>query len=950
AITLDNQLVVLATTAVDAGRYYVEAVNERTGENVTSPAVYLSISDPESEVVAPAIVIGPKNTTVVAGSEVTLECIANARPIDSLVVSWKRDGRRLASGRRLVILDPASADTGIYVCEALLGNITGKPVEARAQLNVIEPPSLTAQPKRKIIADLDRNVEIPCLATGVPQPRIEWYKDAVPLSKLANSRYKVTAANGLTVRRVQPGDGGIFQCFARNAAGETQAHAQLLVSSMAPTFTFPSSDQIVTDGNTALFMCQTSGAPKPAITWRKGSQVLASGSVQVPRFTLLQTGGLQIRPISFQDSGDYTCIASNAEGSINSTSSLTVWSRTVISVPPTDQRVIKGTTALLVCTATHDPRVNISFSWERGGVLVRPSNGGRVSMRQGSLTIGQTWSGDIGDYTCTVKSRAGNDSQSARLEVIELPHSPRSLTARLNDSDSRSVLLSWLRPFDGNSPLLYYLLELSENNSPWKVYLSEVDPVVSEVSVGGLTPARTYQFRLCAVNQVGRGQYSAETQRLMLREEAPSAPPKNIVASGRTNQSIMVQWQPPPEPQLNGVLRGYVLRYRLAGLPGDYQEKNISSPETNYCLLKDLIIWTQYQIQVAAFTGAGLGVYSSPVTEYTLQGVPTAPPQEVEVLAINSTTIRFTWSPPPQQFINGINQGYKLLVWPEKSPEEVIVVTITPDYPGSRHTGLVSGLKKFSWYFGSTLCFTTPGDGPRSSPILLQTHEDTPGPVRHLSFTAILDTSLRVSWAEPEDKNGIITGYVLWWEVPGVESGRVERTLSNSTLQHQLTGLTSTTLYTLQVAALTAAGRGVVTPSTISTGVPPELPGSPSHLVISNISPRTATLRFRPGSDGKTGISQWIVEGQVVKDDRKEDIWTVVYQKDNQPDADSVEIPDLSPFTKYRFRMRQANIVGSSNISAPSRLIQTLQDAPDSHPSNLTLLSATQTSLCFNWK
>lgn len=49
--------------------------------------------------------------------------------------------------------------------------------------------------------------------------------------------------------------------------------------------------------------------------------------------------------------------------------------------------------------------------------------------------------------------------------------------------------------------------------------------------------------------------------RLMLREEAPSAPPKNIVASGRTNQSIMVQWQPPPEPQLNGVLRGYVLRY-----------------------------------------------------------------------------------------------------------------------------------------------------------------------------------------------------------------------------------------------------------------------------------------------------------------------------------------------------------------------------------------------------
>lgn len=47
AITLDNQLVVLATTATDAGRYHVEAVNEMTGDNVTSPAVYLSISGKE---------------------------------------------------------------------------------------------------------------------------------------------------------------------------------------------------------------------------------------------------------------------------------------------------------------------------------------------------------------------------------------------------------------------------------------------------------------------------------------------------------------------------------------------------------------------------------------------------------------------------------------------------------------------------------------------------------------------------------------------------------------------------------------------------------------------------------------------------------------------------------------------------------------------------------------
>ncbi|KAG7262578.1 hypothetical protein CRUP_028010 [Coryphaenoides rupestris] len=246
--------------------------------------------------------------------------------------------------------------------------------------------------------------------------------------------------------------------------------------------------------------------------------------------------------------------------------------------------------------------------------------------------------------------------------------------------------------------------------------------------------------------------------------------------------------------------------------------------------------------------GPGVGGPADRLHRNRVLSMPTAPPQEVSLLAVNSTTLRFTWNPPPQQFINGINQGYKLLVWPELSPDDVTIVTITPEYPGSRHTGLVSGLRKFTCYFGSALCFTTPGDGPRSTPTLLQTHEDIPGPVRRLSFPEVLDTSVRVSWEDPADRNGIITVS--------------DRSLPNTTLQHQLTGLTSITSYTILVAARTAAGPGQATASTISTGVPPELPGAPANLVISNISPRSVTIRFRPGADGKTAKSQWVVEGQ----------------------------------------------------------------------------------------
>ncbi|XP_056317966.1 protein sidekick-1 [Danio aesculapii] len=970
AITLDNQLVVLSTAAADAGRYYVQAVNERNGENKTSPSIYLSIAINKrnrgsladviapAELVAPVIVIAPKNTSVVAGaSEATLECVANARSLDRLQVFWKRNGVRLTAGvdsfgRRLVISNPTSADGGLYVCEAALRNSSQKSTEAKAYLSVLESPHFTSKPKRSMIAEVEKNVELQCHAKGVPTPKLEWFKDAVPLSTLNNSRYKLTTSSMvLQVRRIQPDDAGIFQCFAENTAGEVQAHTNLVITSMSPSFTMPPSDITVTDGTSAVFTCDTSGAPKPAIIWRKGSQVLASGSVQTPRFTLLESGGLQILPIMPSDAGNYTCLASNTEGLVNATVALTVLSRTFISTPPEDQRVIKGTTAVLHCAATHDPRVTVRYSWKKGTKPLSVSTGGRVSMKEGSLQISQTWSGDIGDYTCRVISPAGNDSKSARLEVIT-SHSPRNLQVALNETDSRTVLLSWVRPFDGNSPLLHYIIELSENNSPWKVYMDDVSPTLASLLVIGLTPARTYQFRVCAVNQVGRGQYSAETNRLMLREEPPSAPPKNIVASGRTNQSIMVQWQPPPEPQLNGVLRGYVLRYRLAGLPGEFQLKNITSAEINYCLIGELIIWTQYEIQVAAYTGAGLGVYSQSATEYTLQGVPTAPPQDVEAVALNSTTIKFTWTPPPQQFINGINQGYKLLVWPEHCPDCITMVTIAPEFHGSRHYGYVSSLRKFTWYETAVLCFTTPGDGPASTSQLIQTHVDKPGPVTQLSFTEILDTSLRISWQEPEDKNGIITGYVLSWEEAGQNETLVSQTLSNSTLAYKVTGLTSLTTYALQVAAVTQAGVGASTSSTISTGLPPELPGAPSNLVISNISPRSVTIQFSPGSDGKTAISKWIVEGQVgiVGEEEKKEEWKVLYERDSPPASDTLEIPNLIPFTQYRFRMKQVNIVGSSPFSESSRLMQTLQSSPDVAPTGLVVFSASETSLRIRWE
>ncbi|XP_043956286.1 protein sidekick-2 isoform X1 [Gambusia affinis] len=957
AITLDNTLVILSTVAPDAGRYYAQAVNDKNGENKTSQPIILTVENVggPADPIAPSIIIPPKNTTVTVGrNDAIMECVANARPLVKMSITWRKDGVVLNTGirdfgRRLVISLPAVSDSGYYECEASLRSSSVPSVTTGAYLHVLEYPMFIKEPPSHITAEMEKVVDIPCQARGTPQPDIVWYKDAVPISPVKIPRYKVLVGGSLQINGLLPDDTGMFQCFARNLAGEIQTNTYLAVTSIAPNITAGPSDSAVIDGMSVILHCETSGAPRPAITWQKGERVLASGSVQLPRFTLLESGSLLISPSHLSDAGTYTCMASNSRGIDEASADLVVWARTRITKPPQDQSVIKGTKAVMTCGVTHDPSVTIRYVWEKSSSVIDVNSSPRLRLDpDGTLHISQTWSGDIGTYTCRVTSVGGNDSRSAHLRVRQLPHAPENPVAILSRTEKRAINLTWAQAFDGNSPLIRYTMEVSENNAPWTVLLANIEPESTGVVVGGLIPARSYQFRLCAVNDVGRGQFSKETDRLTLPEEPPSAPPQTVIASGRTNQSIMIQWQPPPESHQNGPLQGYIIRYCLSGLPVDCQMKNITSPDQSSLLLEDLIIWTNYEIEVAAYNGAGTGIYSHKVTEWTLQGVPTVPPGNVQAEAVNSTTVRYTWSAPSPQFINGINQGYKLLAWEPSRSNEVTVVMVRPNFQDSVHAGYISGLKKFTEYYTSVLCFTTPGDGPRSPPLRLRTHEDTPGAVGHLSFTDILDTSLKVSWKEPQEKNGILTGYRISWEEFNRTNTRVTHYLPNLTQEYKVTGLTALTTYTIQVAAMTSKGQGQLSSSTISSGVPPELPGPPTNLAISNIGPRSVNLQFKPGYDGKTSISRWLVEAQIGIIGENEE-WLMVQELANEPDARSLEVLDLNPYTFYRFRMRQVNIVGTSPPSQPSRKIQTLQAPPDISPANVTLRTASETSLWLRW-
>lgn len=54
-----------------------------------------------------------------------------------------------------------------------------------------------------------------------------------------------------------------------------------------------------------------------------------------------------------------------------------------------------------------------------------------------------------------------------------------------------------------------------------------------------------------------------------------------------------------------------------------------------------------------------------------------------------------------------------------------------------------------------------------------------------------------------------------------------------------------------------------------------ELPGPPTNIAVTNIGPRSVVLQFKPGYDGKTSISRWLVEAQVSQLQFRTDVQTV---------------------------------------------------------------------------
>ncbi|XP_012586796.1 PREDICTED: roundabout homolog 2 isoform X6 [Condylura cristata] len=643
----------------------------------------------------------PTDVVVAAGEPAILEC-QPPRGHPEPTIYWKKDKVRIDDkeerisirGGKLMISNTRKSDAGMYTCVGT--NMVGERDSDPAELTVFERPTFLRRPINQVVLE-EEAVEFRCQVQGDPQPTVRWKKDD---SDLPRGRYDIKDDYTLRIKKALSTDEGSYMCIAENRVGKVEAAATLTVRARPvapPQFVVRPRDQIVAQGRTVTFPCETKGNPQPAVFWQKeGSQnLLFPNQPQQPnsRCSVSPTGDLTITNIQRSDAGYYICQALTVAGSILAKAQLEVTDvltdrpPPIILQGPANQTLAVDGTALLKCKATGDPVPLIS--WLKEGFTFLGRDPRATIQDQGTLQIKNLRISDTGTYTCVATSSSGETSWSAVLDVTEsgatisknydlneLPGPPSK--PQVTDVTKNSVTLSWQPGTPGMLPASSYIIEAfsqSVSNS-WQTVANHVK--TSLYTVRGLRPNTIYLFMVRAINPQGLSDPSPMSDPVRTQDISPPAQGVDHRQVQKelgdvlvhlhtpvvlTPTTVQVTWTVDRQPQF---IQGYRVMYRqTSGLQASSTWQNLDAkvPTERSAVLVNLKKGVTYEIKVRPYFNEFQGMDSESKSVRTTEEAPSAPPQSVTVLTVgshNSTSISVSWDPPPPDHQNGIIQEYKI--------------------------------------------------------------------------------------------------------------------------------------------------------------------------------------------------------------------------------------------------------------------------------------------------
>jgi hypothetical protein len=524
------------------------------------------------------------------------------------------------------------------------------------------------------------------------------------------------------------------------------------------------------------------------------------------------------------------------------------------------------------------------------GYTVTSSPGGaakRVGPDATRTTVNGLDNGTGYSFTVVAHNGVGTSNASAASNAVTPAGVPKQPTRPGAERGDRSVNVTWDAPPANGSAITGYVVRLGNEDS------KTVPADARSVRFSGLENGRSVEFTVAAVNAIGEGPESDESQQV-----TPAGVPITTAKPSieRGNREATLTWDASNE---NGApISGYLVTMYPGGQTFEYPAVDRSARVT------DLTNGTRYSFTVRAKNNAGLGA-ESPQVSITPAGATAAPTKVVATRNDRSASV--TWTKPD-------DNGSPITGYTITSEDGQVTKTVDGDITSTSLKGLANGTR----YRFTVTATNDVGVSPKSDFSNTITPAGVTDPPRNV-VAKRADESAVVSWTKPDNNGSAITTYTV-----RSNPGSVTKTVHGDTATTTVPGLTNGTEYTFTVTSTNDVGTSPASVSSSSV-TPAGATAAPTKITATRGDELAAISWVRPANNGSpiTGYTITSSPGGIGK---------VI-----AGNADSATVDGLTNGTDYTFTVRAINDVGTSPASEPSNAI-----TPAGVPTAATDVTATR--------
>uniref|UniRef100_A0A8C9VE84 Cell adhesion molecule DSCAM n=1 Tax=Scleropages formosus TaxID=113540 RepID=A0A8C9VE84_SCLFO len=798
-------------------------------------------------------------------------------------------------------------DGGVYRCTC---NNSAGVVSYQARINVRGSASI--RPMKNVTAIAGRDMYIHCRVIGYPYYSIKWYKNSNLLP--FNHRQRAFENNGtLKLSDVQKDvDEGEYTCSVL-VQPQVETSESVHVTVKVPPFIQPFEFPRFSIGQRVFIPCVVVSGDLPIfITWQKdGRSIPASLGVTIDNIDF--TSSLRISNLSLMHNGNYTCIARNDAAAVEHRSQLIVRVPPRFVVQPRDQDGIYGKAVILNCSAEGYPVPTIVWKYSKGAGVpqfqsIALNSGFRIQMLvNGSLLIKHLLEEDSGYYLCKVSNDVGADVSKSMYLNVKIPAMITSYPNTTLATQGQKKEMSCTA--HGEKPIMVRWEKedriINPEMSRYMVTVKEVaDEVISTLQILPTVREDSGFFSCHAINS-----YGEDRGIIQLTVQEPPDPPEVEIREVR-DRTIALRWTMGFDG--NSPITGYDIECKNKSASwGSAQTTKDVSPQLNQATIIDLHPSSTYNIRMFAKNHIGKSEASNELTITTDEAAPDGPPQEVQLEAISSQSIKVTWKAPKKHLQNGMIRGYQVGYREYSTGGSYQFNIISVDTTGDTETITLDNLKKFTQYGVVVQAGNRAGTGPSSQEVITTTLEDVPSRApENVLATATSPETISLSWLTPakEALNGILQGFrvIYWANLPDGELGEI-RNVTTSQPSLELDGLEKYTNYSIQVLAFTRAGDGVRSEQ-IFTRTKEDVPGPPAGVKAAASTSSVVFVSWLPPLKLNGIIRKYTVFCS-------NPYPTVMSEFEASPDAYFYRIPNLSRNRQYSIWVVAVTAAGRGNAS-----------------------------------